>query len=483
MSNIHIGKMFCIATREKYQDVYQRTYSLNAKVDQLHKLENVFYNYGVHNNTPISENLLAHEIPNIISLSNSVLGQAIIPNGWNTQRIRFILEVESNVAGNIVVSYIQGFTEYYDKSITGKLDPNMRFFINSVTNVIKMIDTVRGTYMVRPQSVFNVITDLAGGYKFEEVTGPSDLKLIRPRDIHESTSTLELFGASNDLVINTTGTIANEPLVSSRVNNNPLSYFTKTINSIIDAKADAANSYNLQDVYRSASINTAEPNIFSTPFMFELYGMYGNDLNSFKPIFTLNMLNQLDPMVASKIKLFDNTSDLVSNSFNTMLDTNDTQVLYQPTIETISATTVAHTITSIMIETLISDLSLSFSNLTGENVVIVSNVRSFIDGIDLIPYTNKIIAKVKNVLLPQITKNGLLGVEVILTADILGDTTVSIAISDGYKLGYHTPFRFPTFADSLYVPTITNSVNKRLIVDDFSNIIDSTYNSSPIHYN
>jgi hypothetical protein len=477
-SGIKINKLLLIATRNSYQDVYQRPFSVRGTHNDLSRLEAYFDTRGAMRNTPINNWDFSNTMPDIIGISSSPVGMATIPNGWGTQRLRFLLEVESafgGQGGSIMVSYIQGFSEYHDPSISGFVDPNMMFYINSITNVVRTMDAF-GYWHVTPHSTFNVVTDLAGGNRYEEVESIGDLKLIRPKDVIETIGTLELHGDNNTNVVNTTGSISGKSNTSDRMNNDPMTYFTKTLNSFLEARSNAGRIEDTAGICETAGYALSEQSLMHMPFIYSLYALTG----VFTPTsFTLATLKILDPGLSTHTTMFDNVNDIGLQNFSTILDTEHTAPMMQPTIETMISTTVSQTMTSIMSECLLSVMSLSMSNTSGQPIVIVTDAKSFIEDIDIQAYVNKAVSRIKNILLPEITKGNMLQVEVHILANVLGDT--SIAVSVNYNP--LTPFRFPTFADSLYVPVITDNLNKNGIINDFANIIEATYNQSTTpHY-
>jgi hypothetical protein len=111
----------------------------------------------------------------------------------------------------------------------------------------------------------------------------------------------------------------------------------------------------------------------------------------------------------------------------------------------------------------------SATNMTGTNIVIASNARSFIEGIDIARYLNKVESTISTILMPEITKNGLIDLEVFVHTELLTETTISVSLN-GYP---PVVFRFPTFADSLYVPVISDPTNKTLFSDDMGIVLDT----------
>ncbi len=467
---IRMARLILIPTRDSYQDVYQRPFTIKATHADLSRLEAYFETRGVNRNTPINNFDFSATLPDIMGIGAAPVGMANIPNGWGTRRLRFMLEVEAPFgginSGTVIVSYIQGFSEYHDPSISNFVDPNMVFYINSITNVHRVLDPF-GQWHVQPFSTFNVVTDLAGGDRYEEISPINDLKLIRPKDIIENLNTLQLYGDHNNMVINTTGSINGKSNTSERTNNDPTMYFTKTLNSFVEARAGSNRADDESEVLRAAGYSLGEHALTNVPFISALAAI----TNSFTPtMFTLGTLEAMDPGLAANTMLVDNVNDLGLQNFSSILDTEHTSPMTQPTIETMIATTIAQTMTSIMSEALLSVMVLSISNTSGQPIVAVTDAKSFIEGIDVTFYVNKAVARIKNILIPEVTKGNMLQVEVHISANVLGDTTIAVSVNYAPMI----PFRFPTYADSLYVPVITNNINKNGMIDDFASILEAT---------
>jgi len=469
--NVLVNKLILTVSRSEYNDVYKRSYTLNANRPTLNRLESLFNNVNVGSNVTVSDPNIANFVPEIINLQSNPTGVVQIANGWNTQRLRFILEVESPLAGMNMVSYIQGYSEYHDPSLTGLVDPNMKFYINSITNVVRHVDPTSGRLITTPRSTYNVISDMFGIDKYQAVNEQQD-SLIRPRDITEGMSVLDMYGDGVNTIVNMAGMKDNNAKTSSRVHNDPLKYFTSTVNAFIESKSLSGFSSDQTDILRNAGSILLEENIMSIPFIYKLHLLSG----SFSPTwFTLGMLKQLNPNIENenKIHLINRNTYATYNKFSTMLDSDVTAATLQPTIEVMKATIIAHSINSIINECLLTELSVSFSNTTGEYVVFVSDVKSLIDGIDITSYANRAIARIRNILLPKVTDGNLTLVEANVTTDMLGDTSIGISVNMAPPI----VFRFPTFADSLYSPVVSDTVTKNLMVNDFSSILDMTYST------
>jgi len=473
MNGIVINKLMLIPSRDDYKNIYQRSYEVNARQNDLDKVQAVFSMNDVGNNGRITDVSVASSLNNIVKISDTTTGVVDIPYGWNTQRLRFLMEVEQNVGNGIVVSYLQGFSEYHDPTLSGLIDPAMKFHINSITNVTKTPNPMTGLMQIRLTGTYNVISDLAGGTKYEELNGgpgqTSDLKLIRPNDIIEDISLVELSNGGAVDTLNRLGVVGNTVETSRKGNNDSIKFFTNTLNQVITSKSLADSSSDLQDVMKTASQNTVESAITSNPFIYALHRMTGVEAPT---SFTMGQLEMLDPGVGSKTY---KTADGPAVGYaQTIMDTNNTSDMLQPTIENKIATQVANSIASMMAENLTTKLSINITNMSGVNIAVPTSFNSFIDGVDIVGYVNRIVARCENVLLPDLTHNGLILLNINVEADLLGDTTVVVE----YEMQPAIVFRFPVFTDSLYTPVITDSVGRKTMGDDMANLIDATYEAS-----
>lgn len=473
INNIHIKSLYLVPTKEVYKDPYIRSYTLNANNQDLDNLETLFNQAGVGNHNRIDEMTIARNIPNIMSLSGTVTGKTGIAYGWGTQRLRFIMVVESTSNGMDIVSYVQGYSEYHDPSFSGKIDPNMKFFINSITNITRIMDPQTGYPIIRPDSTFNLITDAFGNESYTNTTEQqADLKLIRPLDVVDEMYNTEMYGNNDSIAtINYAGNYSGNTSISDRMNANPLNHFTKTVNSFITARSMAAMSHDTNDILKTASNALTETNILATPFIAALYNLTGIPSPT---TFNLNLLQSLSPDLPTNTFVAEQNTD-IPVATNTILDSAYTEDLYKNNIETIMATTIAQSVSGMLIENLLSVIDFSVTNITGTPVIALSYAQSFIEGLDstsyITSYINKVLARIEYVLFPEISSSNQLLLEIFVHVHVLGDANVSISVNNQP----HVLYRFPAFADSLYNPVISNSDNKALMANDFANIIDRTY--------
>lgn len=470
-NNVRVTKFLMIETRDDYKSPYQRSFEVTATGDTLNRFDSLLRTYGSTNE--LNNMNVAQYIPDAIGLTPMPTNKANIPNGWNTRRIRFIMEVETDFNGATQVSYIQGFSDYLDTSISGFLDPNIVFHINSITVVTKTFDPSSGRWLVMPRVNYNVISDLAAGGKVSPryvMESPDNLTSIaRPTDIMQSLYTIEHVGHNGGKVIDTSGFVGVNSYASARNNSDPLTYFTKTLNGFIDARSNVSSiTADTTAMFRAGTSSSylTEDTPINNPFIRAIYNVTGE----IEPTsFTLGTLKLIDPN-SENVNRFITRSETPINTTVDMLSTADTADTLNPTKEVIKATIIANAINSILVTNMLSKLSVSFSNLKGPNAIVtITDINSFIDGVDLQRECGCVTNHIKSVLMPVLTDNNQTLIEAFVTTDILGDTSVGISVN----MGSVVVFRFPTFADSLYSPVVTTKAVKAAAVDSFGSFMDS----------
>ena len=466
---LSIKKLILIVTRKSgYNDVYGRSYDLNMTNGGQATLENFLAGSTVAKRGAVNELGLASNMPNLVTMQARPGHMVNIANNWRTQRLAFIMEVESNIGGFLLVSYLQGYSEYHDPSFSGRLDDQVNFHINSITTVTKMVDPITNMLIAKPHSNFNIIKDAFNNVTAQEITDDS-LKLIRPSDVVSGISHITTFGKEAGMVHDTVSDLSGAPTSSNRGNNSPIKYLAKTINSYVHNLNSSSYVDNEENLLLATAEHASDHSLLSIPFISALYTHTGIPTPT---IFTIDILSKMDPMIQDKILLIENNSELLSNMPSNALDTDITEVNYKPTIESTIASTVSHSVSDLLVSNLLATVDFSVSNRMGPALVVLSNVRSFMEGIDVTSYANRLVTAVETVLMPEITQNGLLLVELLVHSDLLTETTISVSINAAPAV----VFRFPTFADSLFSPIITDATNRTLFTDDMGAVLNTVYN-------
>ena len=470
---VKITHLSMYTTRTDYQKPYQRSYTINATAGVVNRFQGMIAERG--KNTKVNPLAISSAIPDITSITALPSGQANIVNGWETERLRFIMVAETpTMAGTKRISFICGFTEFSQVSASGLIDPNMVFYINSFTNVQQTIDRVNNRIITTPSSTYNVVTDMFGNGTYTRVDGYSMPKLARPRDIVENAMTINMHDSQEGRLLNTSGSIGQHRAdTSQRVNNDPLQYYCRLYNAAVEGRDLSVYASDEVDVLQNAcdTHGILETPLMSQPFMQALHKITGEITPH---TFTMNILLRIDPDVTRlppQVFIRDNVGVNMNNPASLLAETSDTADTLNPTAENLKAVTICNSINSMMIECLITRISVSLSNKFGENTVILSDVNTFIPDVDLVFWSNRLISKIKNILMPSVTDNGLSKVEVHIISDITKDTTISISVNDQPNYIY----RFPTYADSLYTPVVTSSENKAMLTEGFTTMFEASY--------
>lgn len=471
---VRIPKLFIIETKPFYNEVYTRGYQLDGTTDTLNRLQGLMYNQAsAHGRfTNLNDLDIANSVPEIINI-NALPTRVKIANGWREKRARFLMEVESLLGNCILRTYIQGYTDYLDSSIYGKLDPNMRMTINSVIIVSSTLDPINGNEFINRQAFYNIIPGEMGqiGYIEELSRDMTTKKLIRPEDIMSSLLLADRHEGLGVNVVNMADEVTNGCKVSNRVNNSMIKYFNRVTSSFIDARNMADNVDDRQEIFKKARSAAYEPDILRNPFIMALYDVTGDITSS---SFTLGTLQVLDPNIRPTFfpresePMMDYTNGNPNLGFITTEDSADT---LQATAENIKATIIANELPAYMCECLITNVSISMTNMNNENVAVVTGIQTFVSGLDPTIWIEPLLVRVRTLLMTKISDGGMTQFEAHVVADVMGEITISISLYGNP----HIVYRFPCYADSLYTPVVTNAANKTNLINDFQNVLEMTY--------
>ena len=127
-------------------------------------------------------------------------------------------------------------------------------------------------------------------------------------------------------------------------------------------------------------------------------------------------------------------------------------------------------VTGIMAETMLSSIAFSITNNSGQLTIIPTNASSLIDGLDVVPYFDRALKHIRIILGPKLTDNNQTLIELHADISLVGDSKIGISVNGGPVMIY----RYPIFADSLFVPVITDSATKEEISGNFRVLFDAT---------
>lgn len=461
-----------------YNPVHHRPHVLDTSPETLNRLgEALSSSHGKITPSAVSTHMPTAIRPGMPG------NQAAVANGWGERRYRFFLEVETRTMGSTHIHIYQGYSEYLDESISGKLDPAIPFVINAVT-------TFRRTTTPDGRVHDTVISDTGILSSNIDATNESfrraETRTIRPVDVFNGEIVQqELPGQfANDYgvdlqansIIDASSVLTSALESSSRSNGVSSKYMSKIINAYGVSKNQSELSYSSSDVFSNACTVVAEhpPSHDAT---LRLLGRVGTRMDFVSNRFTINTLIRIDPSVTSRINKSSKPSvprrvpSVVSNNItnaNTATTHSAGETEYWGNInnESSMAYMLGTAIPSIMGDLLLTKLAFTATNGTVETgpIFIPSAARSLL-AVDLQApverFKDRFLYEVYN----AVTMNNQVGVDITVNADLFNETWISISVNNAPEV----TFVLPTFSDSTYSPVLVDSPKlHNEIIQDFN---------------
>lgn len=393
----------------------------------------------------------------VIAPSAAHTGNVMIPNGWSTERLSFVLEVEvtSNLSSSKVY-YFQGYTDLYDPSLSGAIDEkNTVFYINSYVAVNRIL--YQGYY----QDVVTENANIANGAMMTSALG-ADAHIMRGMDVFHGIQCDQL-AQTYGHQIQDTRTSASQFMDSksiSRMESHPLKY----LSNIFSAHAYAENQVGIgmsnEDKIATAVNQLNFDTVVQNEFIAYLSRVYGRARTTH---FRLTDLLALDNTCMSRAIKGERTQASLAYlpSVEMSESWNRSDMLVQ------AATMFTNAFTAIMLELLITKITVSCDNTStvgGQiNVIIVDKGMS-LSSADLTRHYQMLQLRTINEILYELSFSNTIPFKIYGTFDIFNESRIHISVGQEPM----TPFVVPSFANSLTLPTVSNnSGSYRSLVSDF----------------
>ena len=449
-----------IAVASKLPETARRSFTLDLQPTNVQLVKNMV-DAGIQNNG-ISEIAMAKNAPGMVG-KDEIAQATMIPYGWDTERLTWILSVSSpSVMGSTIVTYLQGYTEYYDPGISGLLDPNMLFYINSATTVEIMQDPVTGQEITKPLSVFNLVYDIAGeGYL--EYSHEDTMLMARPEDI-----VLGIYGKRSQSLINIPTTnaydengkaVGSKKLIGTNV-------ATDIINGYL--KADGMAEGNMETGMLNSLDIISDTSPMSVPILATIAARY--DTNSVSAVHA-GVLEELVP--GFSLKDIVHSDRIIRGEEGSYLATVQTEVMpsteHNPTAAI--ASEIADGAIGAVMDAKLTRVSFIVTNMTADGMVDASLTdvpKTLIPGIDATQLGFKFINVIQHVIFPNVTKGNRMAMSVNATIDIFGVSLITIEM-DGYP-PYTIPFS--SGASNIYSPAVTTQSQFQHMVNAYDYILE-----------
>lgn len=422
----------------------------------------------------------------ILSPSSQVGGVVDIAESWNQARYRFIIEVEEHSMASQLTRrrIITGWTQHDELTGAGQINPNSVFYINGTLGLTdSTIRTPQG--FVTKTSITDNVSFLRSRYGQDTLSHS-----LRPCDVMQNVN-VELVsqdvagsmgGLNSYQLVNMSSAFTNGIKVNNRGNNITSSYLTKTLSSDykLGLLADDDNYDDdsaLCDVLGPSHTVASDETPLSSMASIRELSLQDNGFTEYGYI-TYRDLRAVFHNLDEEMQIIDMDTNRFNRSANPMGDSADWS---DGSNEAITAYRVASTICSAMYQNMIGSINLKLTNYTmdGSNEVFVLGDTPPLpltvkgaaeDDSWLQTAVDRLMAMLKYQVMPGITVNGLLRVDVQIYADALWDVVVDVSIENEPTVR----FIQPCFADSLVTSMMTdNPLNVSNLTKDFINIKNS----------
>ena len=387
---------------------------------------------------------------NILAPSSASSGEIPIPNGWSEKRLAFLLTLEatSSISGNRVI-YVQGFTDHAGITNTGAIDPNMYFFINSITVVSRnTIQTPMGVQnidrVIESSQVINGKLFTEYSYNHQGVFG------LRPYDIFmaaQTASHAQAYSNLNDtrVRLDTSANLSK----SFRKNNVPTNYMASLTSSYNNSLGLAEFGAVGSDIYSQAASMSHDGGVMNNDFIKSIEMQTGIPNATYFNIGTLEAIDQSVSHVTNYVRV--GNTQMVGLHM-----AGQTEHWSGANRETVAATLLSNAIPALMLEYMINKIVFRSTNhdIGSQMTTLLIDAKS-ITNLDLTKSFAMFKHRLENEILFDLTYGNQVSYMLEMHCDVFGESRISISLDSGPMIQYATP----SFCDSLIAPVYTTDKN------------------------
>lgn len=393
-------------------------------------------------------------------------------NGWAERRMRFMMEVEYNyVTGGNMVEVVLGYSDYSGVGISGSIDPNMSFFINSIMEV-------RHTNNIGPNG-----TELYSSVKgsshllvdnaWRGIYSPDRDQNMRPTDVYTAMSRVQMRDIPQDGITDARTMINNNAVKSYRSNASSASYVSKIFNGYTDAIMQLSVSDGENDIIDRARGIACELTASEDPFLCAIMQVRGD--SAIGNTFTFGDLRKIDQNIENVTiaQLLSPQAQMSVHQPGQTADWGGSDIV------TATANVLSQTIPGLLMDLALTRVVFKTTNRDFNSVVrtVILDAQGFSSG-DLSKPLSIFISRIENEVLRDISFNNSIEFAIEMNVDLLGETWLSISLDGKAPVDFVTP----SFCDALLTPVISSDNNRVLnLASDFQilseNLVD--YNIRP----
>lgn len=456
--------------------MFQRPYETNRI--NGHIVDDISRRVNEAGSADITGNLISGLAGQFLTPSTQHQGELFIPNGWDTRRLHWFMEVHITTnTGSKQIMYLQGYTSHVGVStgvVPGQhhIDPNMIFYINSYIVTNKM--GANGPTGYYEMDVIVEIAHVLNGQLVRSSHNDADAIAMRPRDIftgmqsHALSSGMNYFndlGGLNDTRI----MFGNESIRSNRNNALPSNYVAKVVNGWKQSVATSQFGQDQSDLCGRAMELVYENPVAENLFIRAISNIIGIPGSTQFRDADLRMIQADIPM---NIGLHSEVARINTNYNGVGADWNSVNHLVVP------ATVISNAVPALMMENYLTKVRLHATNHTvnGQFHVDIFEHMSPTRA-DISKFLNTFVNRLKSEVLYDLTFGNQESIILDLTMSVFGESFISIAIGTNAKEDYFVP----SFCDSLMAPVMTlNKDTFNGVVHDLNTLLGSIDTGSAI---
>lgn len=390
-------------------------------------------------------------------------------NGWDTKRIRFTLEVIcDNALGVQSTEYVQGYTSHSGITNNMNIDPDMDFFINSITQTRKQhIPTPVGIQVI--ETIVDNSHILADN-NWQGITTPNQQRMLRPQDVFCNISHNHIpysFENDGDRNINGSGifdarTVMKMDATKSRRRNGLGGAFAADIMSAYTTSTQLAEfGQNEDSLVEAARANVVEQQASIDPFLSAISNITQGVVSN---RFRMSHLMRLDPNIVNVIN-YAITGPTQMSQVHQMGQTNHWQGSDRITQ---AAVILSQSLPAIMMDLMINSVYFKSTNhdITGQPTTIILTGKGFTN-MDQTRHFDLFKHRLEREIINDMTFGNQSSYNLEVKANLLGETWITIAIDNSGSFDFVTP----SYCDNLFVPVITrNPEVVRTLASDFESL-------------
>jgi len=387
--------------------------------------------------------------------------ELLLPNGWVERRMRFMMEIEYNyTTGGGMTEVVLGYTDYNGVGISGSIDPNMLFFVNSIMEVrhTQSIGMMGNQTLTAVTGSSHVLVDNA----WQNVYSPMRDQHMRPVDIYAAMSRVQMRDIPQEGIVDARTMANNTAVKSFRSNASAASFVSKIFNGYTKSVVQGPFGDSEGDIIDRARGLTSEDSASEDPFLCAVMQIRGE--SGVGNTFTYGDLRRIDPNI-------DNVTiaQLLSpQALATVHRPGQTSDWGGSDIMTSTANILSQTIPGLLMDLALTRVVFKSTNrdINSTARTVILDAQGFSNG-DLSRPLAAFVSRIESEVLKDISFNNAIEFAIEMNVDLLGETWLSLSLDGKAPIDFVTP----SFCDALMTPVISNDNNRVLnLADDFQRL-------------